>query len=90
VGQALGAGIGGVVAQHVGVRAGLLVASGAALLGVVIAVVRRRTLEREPAGAEAGAGSAAPGTSLAADGAQPGPSAPSAATGIDRRRAPTA
>jgi MFS family permease len=89
-GQALGAGIAGVVAQHVGVRAGLLVASGAALLGVVIAVARRRTLEREAAAAEPGPGSAAPAAGSPAAVAEPGPTAPAAATGIDRRRAPTA
>jgi MFS family permease len=47
-GQALGAGVAGIVTQHAGVRAALLVASAAAVLGVVIALARRGSLAREP------------------------------------------
>jgi len=47
-GQAIGAGVGGVIAQHAGVRPALLVASGAALLGVLVALARRRTLAQAP------------------------------------------
>jgi MFS family permease len=47
-GQALGAGLAGIVAQHAGVRPALLVGAGTAALGVVVALARRRTLAREP------------------------------------------
>jgi MFS family permease len=47
-GQALGAGTAGVIAQHAGVRPALLVASGAAVVGVLVALARRRTLSQPP------------------------------------------
>jgi MFS family permease len=50
-GQALGAGAAGVIAQHAGVHPALLLASGAALLGVLVALARRRTLAQTPVSA---------------------------------------
>jgi MFS family permease len=54
-GQALGAGVAGIVAQDSGVRAALLVASGTAFVGVLLALARRRTLASSGEGAPAAA-----------------------------------
>jgi MFS family permease len=44
-GAALGAALGGLVVQHVGVRAALLVACGGPALGTLVTLARRRTLD---------------------------------------------
>jgi hypothetical protein len=48
-GQAIGAALAGVISQHAGVRPALLLATGAAVVALAIAVLRRGTLARVPA-----------------------------------------
>jgi MFS family permease len=75
-GQALGAAVAGVVAQHAGVRPALLVAAGGALLGLLIAVARRGTLAGPAAAAKAPlAAVGAGGAAAQAGGAQAGAAA---------------
>jgi len=50
-GSALGAALGGIVVQDVSVRAALVLACAGPLLGTLVTVARRRSLEAEPAGA---------------------------------------
>jgi predicted MFS family arabinose efflux permease len=48
-GSALGAAIGGIVVQDVNVRAALAIACAGPLLGTLVTLLRRRTLEPVPA-----------------------------------------
>jgi len=50
-GSALGAALGGIVVQDVSVRAALVLACAGPLLGTLVTIARRRSLEAEPAGA---------------------------------------
>jgi MFS family permease len=54
-GGALGAAIGGIVVQDVSVRAALVLACAGPLLGTLVTLTRRRTLEADPAGSRVAA-----------------------------------
>jgi MFS family permease len=83
-GQAVGATVAGVVAQHAGVREALLVAAVSAFLGVAIAVARRRTLDREPAARSAPRPHPPPAAGVGSAADPRGVPAPDAGSGAER------